>query len=67
MSDSQAPPVPSRKEHSNNIDYPEERGTFCNDLRKAMFDSCPEVWANYFEQLRAMKKQKEKFYSNATK
>ncbi|KAI7821844.1 cytochrome oxidase c subunit VIb-domain-containing protein [Kickxella alabastrina] len=49
----------------NGIDIPAKRGSFCEDLRKSMFDGCPEVWANYFEQLRTMNKQKELAYKRS--
>ncbi|KAJ2378387.1 hypothetical protein GGI05_006731, partial [Coemansia sp. RSA 2603] len=48
---------------SNNIVSLEQRGTLCEDLRQVMFKGCPEVWANYFEQLREMQKKKEFAYS----
>ncbi|KAJ1718693.1 hypothetical protein LPJ53_006373, partial [Coemansia erecta] len=48
---------------SNNIMLPEQRGTLCEDLRQAMYKGCPEVWANYFEQLREMQKKKELAYN----
>ncbi|KAJ1962212.1 hypothetical protein GGI12_002783 [Dipsacomyces acuminosporus] len=80
-SDGSNPPVPTRKERKlchakrdeyyacldkHSIDDPATAGTLCQDLRKLMFEKCPESWATYFEQLRAMEKQKEKAYQRAS-
>ncbi|ORX70258.1 hypothetical protein DL89DRAFT_267480 [Linderina pennispora] len=82
MSDSSNPPVPTRKErklcHSKRDEYlacldqhkigdPATAGTLCQELREAMFKRCPDSWANYFEQLRAMEKQKEAAYEQASR
>ncbi|KAJ2826607.1 hypothetical protein GGI24_002867 [Coemansia furcata] len=68
-------PIPSREERqvchskrdeyfeclnkSNIIDADKEGSGPCEALRKTMYENCPESWASYFIQLRAMKRRQE--------
>ncbi|KAJ2547744.1 hypothetical protein EV175_005093 [Coemansia sp. RSA 1933] len=48
---------------SKGIDDPEKAGSACAELRKTMYAECPEAWATYFEKLRAMRKEQEKYFN----
>ncbi|KAJ2486817.1 hypothetical protein IWW37_005482 [Coemansia sp. RSA 2050] len=41
------------------MDAEKEGSGECEDLRKAMYENCPETWATYFIQLRTMKRRQE--------
>ncbi|KAJ2005261.1 hypothetical protein GGI02_003719 [Coemansia sp. RSA 2322] len=72
---SEKTPIPSREERQqchlardaylacldkSGIDDPSKAGAACDGLRQKVFGTCPESWATYFLQLRAMQKKKER-------
>ncbi|KAJ2356488.1 hypothetical protein IWW50_001918 [Coemansia erecta] len=79
MTGSDPNPIPSRQERKtchakrdeyfacldkHNIANPVVAGTVCEDLRKLMYEKCPEAWADYFQKLRVMKRRQERLYQD---